>query len=129
LALKQDPEVAHYAATYLRWLLLGLPAYGFNNVARRYFQSQGLFDAPTRITILVAPINVILNYILGTPPCSSNAATEPNWPPDSMGTKTFWIGFHWCTHRYRHLLQPHFYLFYRVRCFSCPTDRMGPYLF
>lgn len=65
LALKQDPEVAHYAATYLKCLLLGLPAYGFNNVARRYFQSQNLFDAPTRIIFLVAPINVILNYLLG----------------------------------------------------------------
>lgn len=29
--------------------------------------SQGLFDVPTRILILVAPINVILNYLLGTP--------------------------------------------------------------
>ena len=66
LALKQDPEVAHYAATYLRWLLLGLPAYGFNNISRRYFQSQGLFDVPTRIIIFVAPVNVILNYLLGT---------------------------------------------------------------
>jgi len=78
LALKQDPEVAHYAATYLKWLLLGLPAYGFNNVARRYFQSQGLFDAPTRIIILVAPVNVVLNYLLGTPLSSPNAATEPD---------------------------------------------------
>ena len=75
LALKQDPEVAHYAATYLRWLFLGLPAYTFNNVARRYFQSQGLFDAPTRIIIIVAPINVILNYLLGTPLFLSNSAT------------------------------------------------------
>jgi len=78
LALKQDPEVAHYAATYLRWLLLGLPAYGFNNVARRYFQSQGLFDAPTRIIIFIAPVNVMLNYLLGTPLCWSNPATEPD---------------------------------------------------
>ena len=72
LTLKQDPEVAHYAATYLRWLLLGLPAYGFNNVARRYFQSQGLFDISTRIIILIAPINVILNYLLGMFLFSSN---------------------------------------------------------
>ena len=78
LTLRQDPEVAHYAATYLRWLLLGLPAYGFNNVARRYFQSQGLFDAPTRITVLIAPINIALNYLLGTPLFSSNPATEPD---------------------------------------------------
>ena len=78
LALKQDPEVAHYAATYLRWLLLGLPAYGFNNVARRYFQSQGLFDVPTRIIIFVAPINVLLNYLLGMLLFSLNAVTKPS---------------------------------------------------
>ena len=70
LALKQDPEVAHLAATYLRWSLLGLPAYGFNHVVKKYFQSQGLFGVPTRIIIIVAPVNVILNYLLGTPLCS-----------------------------------------------------------
>lgn len=77
LALKQDPEVAHYAATYLKWLLLGLPAYGFNNVARRYFQSQGLFDAPTRIIVFVVPVNLILNYLLGMLLFSSNAVSKP----------------------------------------------------
>ena len=76
LALKQDPKVAHYAAIYLRWLLLGLPAYGFNNVARRYFKSQGLFDVPARIIILVASVNLVLNYILGTPLFSSDRATK-----------------------------------------------------
>ena len=59
--LRQDPEVAHLAGVYLKWMLLGLPAYAFNNVGRycspcsgslirlllnhigrRYFQSQGL---------------------------------------------------------------------------------------
>ncbi|KAI0825956.1 MATE efflux family protein [Irpex lacteus] len=64
LALKQDPEVAHLAAVYLKWAVLGLPAYSFNTISRRYFQSQGLFAAPTRVIICVAPINAILNYIL-----------------------------------------------------------------
>ncbi|KIY65757.1 MATE efflux family protein [Cylindrobasidium torrendii FP15055 ss-10] len=64
LAVKQDPEVAHLAAVYLRWLTLGLPAYAFNSISRRYFQSQGLFAAPTRINFIVAPINVVLNYLL-----------------------------------------------------------------
>ena len=73
LALKQDPEVAHYAATYLKWLLLGLPAYGFNNVSRRYFQSQNLFHVPTRIIMVVAPINVVLNYLLGMLPLFPNS--------------------------------------------------------
>ncbi|KAF9254647.1 multidrug/Oligosaccharidyl-lipid/Polysaccharide flippase [Marasmius fiardii PR-910] len=64
LALRQDPEVAHLAGEYLRWLSLGLPAYGFNLISRRYFQSQGRFTVPTRIIFVVAPINAILNYVL-----------------------------------------------------------------
>ncbi|KAL1674618.1 mate-domain-containing protein [Schizophyllum commune] len=64
LFLRQDPEVARLAALYLRWELLCLPAYVFNNVSRRYFQSQGLFDVPTRIIFIVAPINAVLNYLL-----------------------------------------------------------------
>ncbi|TRM62258.1 mate-domain-containing protein [Schizophyllum amplum] len=58
------PEVARLAALYLRWELLCLPAYVFNNVSRRYFQSQGLFDVPTRIIFIVAPLNAVLNYLL-----------------------------------------------------------------
>ncbi|KAM6496630.1 MatE domain containing protein, partial [Amanita muscaria] len=49
--LKQDPAVAHLAAVYLRWVSLGLPAYAFNSISRRYFQSQGLFNVPTRIIL------------------------------------------------------------------------------
>ncbi|KAF7761744.1 hypothetical protein Agabi119p4_9736 [Agaricus bisporus var. burnettii] len=64
IALKQDPEVAHLAAVYLHWVSIGLPAYAFNCVSRRYFQSQNLFSVPTRIIIFVSPLNVILNYIL-----------------------------------------------------------------
>ncbi|KIL64533.1 hypothetical protein M378DRAFT_162975 [Amanita muscaria Koide BX008] len=64
LFLKQDPVVAHLAALYLRWTSLGLPAYAFNSISRRYFQSQGLFNVPTRIILLVAPVNVVLNYLL-----------------------------------------------------------------
>ncbi|KAG2134116.1 MATE efflux family protein [Suillus clintonianus] len=64
LLLRQDPEVARLAGIYLKWASLGLPAYAFNTISRRYFQSQGLFDAPTRIIVAVAPINVLLNYLL-----------------------------------------------------------------
>lgn len=55
LFLRQEPEVAHLASTYLRWVSLGLPAYAFNCISRRYFQSQGLFTVPTRIIFIVAP--------------------------------------------------------------------------
>ncbi|KAJ7145135.1 multidrug Oligosaccharidyl-lipid polysaccharide flippase [Mycena crocata] len=64
LWLKQDPEVAHLAAIYLRWLSLGLPAYAFNCISRRYFQAQGLFTVPTTITTIVAPINAAFNWLL-----------------------------------------------------------------
>ncbi|KAF8189379.1 MATE efflux family protein [Pholiota molesta] len=64
IVLKQDPEVAHLAAIYLRWVSIGLPAYAFNCISRRYFQSQGLFAVPTRIVIIVAPANALLNYLL-----------------------------------------------------------------
>ncbi|THV07085.1 MATE efflux family protein [Dendrothele bispora CBS 962.96] len=64
VGLKQDLEVARLAGTYLRWLSLGLPAYAFNGVSRRYFQAQGRFTVPTRIIFIAAPVNAVLNYIL-----------------------------------------------------------------
>ncbi|KIP09793.1 hypothetical protein PHLGIDRAFT_116113 [Phlebiopsis gigantea 11061_1 CR5-6] len=64
LGLKQEPEVASLAATYLKWASLGLPAYAFNGISRRYFQSQGLFAVPTRIIMCIAPVNALLNWIL-----------------------------------------------------------------
>ncbi|KAF8554272.1 mate-domain-containing protein [Imleria badia] len=67
LAVNQEPEVARLAGIYLRWASLGLPAYTFNCISRRYFQSQGLFDIPTRITLAVAPINAFLNWFFVYP--------------------------------------------------------------
>ncbi|KAJ3573721.1 hypothetical protein NP233_g2247 [Leucocoprinus birnbaumii] len=64
LALRQDPAVAKLAGIYLRWSSLGLPAYAFNNICRRYFQSQNLFSIPTHIVIIITPINILLNYLL-----------------------------------------------------------------
>ncbi|KAG8903133.1 hypothetical protein FRB99_003676 [Tulasnella sp. 403] len=62
--LRQDPEVAAYASLYLRWLSMGLPAYSFNYLARKYYQSIGLLHIPSIIIALVAPLNAVLNYIL-----------------------------------------------------------------
>ncbi|KAJ3567383.1 hypothetical protein NP233_g6401 [Leucocoprinus birnbaumii] len=64
LALKQDPEVARLASLYLRWSSLGLPAYAFNNISRRYFQAQNLFSIPTHIIVVVTPFNILFNYLL-----------------------------------------------------------------
>jgi MATE family multidrug resistance protein len=68
LALRQEPEVARLAGLYLRWMALGLPAYAFNAVSRRYFQSQGRFTVPTNIILVVAPVNALLQYLLGARP-------------------------------------------------------------
>ncbi|KAI1798396.1 MATE efflux family protein [Ganoderma leucocontextum] len=64
LFLKQEPEVARFASIYLKYASFGLPAYAFNAISRRYFQSQGLFAVPTRIILGVAPVNALLNYLL-----------------------------------------------------------------
>ncbi|KAF7979304.1 hypothetical protein HWV62_43024 [Athelia sp. TMB] len=64
LFLRQEPEVAALAGSYLRWLSIGLPAYAFNCISRRYFQCQGLFTVPTRIIIFVAPLNALLCWLL-----------------------------------------------------------------
>ncbi|GJJ08326.1 hypothetical protein Clacol_002537 [Clathrus columnatus] len=64
LLLGQEPEIARLAGIYLKISTIALPAYGFNNITRRYFQSQGLFTVPTRIVMITAPINALLNYLL-----------------------------------------------------------------
>ncbi|CAE6467908.1 unnamed protein product [Rhizoctonia solani] len=64
LVLRQEPEIARLAGVYLKWLSIGLPAYSFNVVIRRYFQAQGLMHVPSMIIGIIAPINALLNWIL-----------------------------------------------------------------
>ncbi|KAI0040201.1 MATE efflux family protein [Auriscalpium vulgare] len=73
LFLHQEPEVARLAGLYLKYLSISLPAYTFNSISRRYFQSQGkpvqnlfasLFTVPTQIIVVIAPINAVLNWLL-----------------------------------------------------------------
>ncbi|KIM37128.1 hypothetical protein M413DRAFT_20353 [Hebeloma cylindrosporum] len=62
--LRLDPQVTHLASLYLRWISLGLPAYSFNFISRRYYKSQGQFSVPTKITFIVALLNAFLTYLL-----------------------------------------------------------------
>ncbi|KAG6848486.1 hypothetical protein H0H93_016593 [Arthromyces matolae] len=71
LHLKQDPEIAKLAGLYLRYMILGLPAYGFNCISRKFFQSQGLFSIQTQINLLVAPVNFLINFLLVWGPSST----------------------------------------------------------
>lgn len=61
---RQDPEVAMLAGIYLRCASLELPAYCFNLISRRYFQSQGLFTLQTWIICCVLPIQLLMTYTL-----------------------------------------------------------------
>ncbi|RKP39743.1 mate-domain-containing protein [Dimargaris cristalligena] len=64
LALHQDPNIAHLAGTYLRYLMLGcLPNLLFECI-KRYLQAQGIMHASTLVLCIVAPLNVLTNYAL-----------------------------------------------------------------
>lgn len=64
LLLRQDAEVASLAGLYLKIISFGLPGYGVFETSRRWLQAQGLMLAPTYAVILVAPINIFLNWFL-----------------------------------------------------------------
>ncbi|WVQ96425.1 hypothetical protein IAU59_003530 [Kwoniella sp. CBS 9459] len=63
IALGQEPDVAHHAAQYLRWLSLGIPGYGGNVLLKKYLQAQNLMHVPTYVLFIVAPINLLMNYL------------------------------------------------------------------
>lgn len=64
ILLRQDPAVAHLAAIYVRWMILATPAFALFEALKKMMQAQGLFNAPTLVLLLGAPINVLLNYLL-----------------------------------------------------------------
>ncbi|EGF99014.1 uncharacterized protein MELLADRAFT_45832 [Melampsora larici-populina 98AG31] len=64
LFLRQDPDVAAAASSYLRVLSFGLPGYAIFEVTRRWLQAQQLMLPPTLVVFIVAPINAILSYLL-----------------------------------------------------------------
>ncbi|KAL7420831.1 ethionine resistance protein [Cryptotrichosporon argae] len=64
LALGQGPEIARLAGTYLRWLSIGIPGYGGNVVVKKFLQAQNLMHIPTYVLFIVAPLNLLLNYLL-----------------------------------------------------------------
>ncbi|KAI9305787.1 mate-domain-containing protein [Cunninghamella echinulata] len=60
--LKQEPELAFHAGLFLKYLLIGAPFYiGFECV-KKYLQAQGIMKASSYVLIIVAPINLIMNY-------------------------------------------------------------------
>ncbi|CAO3644649.1 unnamed protein product [Cunninghamella echinulata] len=63
LFLKQDQQIAEYTGLYLRYLLFGVPPYIYFEVFKKFLQAQGIMQASTYCLLIVAPINIVLNYL------------------------------------------------------------------
>ncbi|CAH6720816.1 ethionine resistance-conferring protein 1 [[Candida] jaroonii] len=59
-----DRELAELTQLYLRVITLGTPGLFLFETGKRFLQAQHIFNAATYILLIVAPINIILNYIL-----------------------------------------------------------------
>jgi MATE family multidrug resistance protein len=64
LALGQDPEVSRLASQYLRVLSFGYPGYAAFEVLRRWLQAQGLMTPPAVAIAIIAPVNILLQWLL-----------------------------------------------------------------
>ncbi|KAI8145317.1 mate-domain-containing protein [Fennellomyces sp. T-0311] len=64
LSIGQEPEVALYAAIYLRYYLIGAPAYAFFDATRKYLQAIGVMSAATYAVMIASPIGIALTYVL-----------------------------------------------------------------
>ncbi|CAG8573495.1 7506_t:CDS:2 [Dentiscutata heterogama] len=62
--LGQDAELSHYAALYLRYLLLGAPPGLIFWCLEKFLQGQGIMKATTYVLAMCCPINIFLNYVL-----------------------------------------------------------------
>ncbi|CAO3586916.1 unnamed protein product [Absidia cylindrospora] len=64
LALNQEPDLAEHAGLFLRYLMIGAPAYIAFEAIKKYLQAQGIMQASTYSLIIASPINLALNYVL-----------------------------------------------------------------
>lgn len=63
LAIVPEREIALLAGQYLKVLILGAPAYAAFESGKRFVQAQGVFTATTSVLIVVAPINVLMQWL------------------------------------------------------------------
>ncbi|KAI8343444.1 mate-domain-containing protein [Chlamydoabsidia padenii] len=63
LSLKQDQEVAAFTGLFMRYLLIGAPAYIAFEAIKKFLQAQGIMHASTYCLLIASPINLGLNYI------------------------------------------------------------------
>ena len=78
-------------------------------------QSPGLFAVPTRIVVIVAPINAFINYLLGEH-IRPRIAHFPPLTPRSVGPSPYSPRIHRCTHCHCVLIQSYRPALRAVRC-------------
>ncbi|KAH7349748.1 putative MATE efflux family protein subfamily [Plectosphaerella cucumerina] len=59
-----DKDTADLAGVYLRILLFGTPGLAAFESGKRFVQAQGIFHATTYVLLIVAPLNVAINWLL-----------------------------------------------------------------
>ncbi|KAJ8509179.1 hypothetical protein ONZ45_g8620 [Pleurotus djamor] len=60
----QDMEVVKLATEYLQVSALGIPAYGFNEIFKRYLNSRGYSSIHASVLTFLTPVVMLLNYLL-----------------------------------------------------------------
>ncbi|KAI8093413.1 mate-domain-containing protein [Halteromyces radiatus] len=63
LKLNQEEDIAIYTGLFMRYLLIGAPAYIAFEAVKKYLQAQGIMYASTYCLLIASPINVGLNYL------------------------------------------------------------------
>ncbi|ORX49776.1 MATE efflux family protein [Hesseltinella vesiculosa] len=64
LFLGQEPELSYHAGLFLRYLLIGAPAFIAFEAIKKYLQAQGIMQASTYVLFVASPLNLLLNYTL-----------------------------------------------------------------
>lgn len=59
-----DAETARLSSSYLKIMIFSIPAYITFETGKRILQAQGLFQEISYIILFVAPVNIVVNWLL-----------------------------------------------------------------
>ncbi|ETS82965.1 hypothetical protein PFICI_04841 [Pestalotiopsis fici W106-1] len=61
--LVPEPESARLAGLYLKIAIAGVPGFICTESGKRFVNAQGLFQSTTYVLLIVAPINILINWL------------------------------------------------------------------
>lgn len=64
LLIVDNVDSVHFATTYLKITCFGIPGYILFETGKRFLQAQGIFEAPSYVLFVCAPLNAALNYFM-----------------------------------------------------------------